>query len=314
VNDPGLWSYAAVSLREGRRCALLLTVTTEGSGPGRPGAAMAVTNEDSFGTVGGGTLELSLVRKARQMLETGSVEPELIEHQHSEVPSGNAFASGMICSGTQTTAVLPLDASLLVPLELAAGILTDGLMGTLTLDRSGLRIIEGAPANPTGFVLSECDDWSFSAMLGLEDTVYIIGGGHVGQALAELLVRLPFRPVVIDSREAPSQNLPFEWVRAEFGQACSHIPEGDHSWAVVMTPMHSADLEVLNSLTDMHLKYVGLMASSAKRETIFQRLRETGVSDEWLESVRSPIGLSIGAKSPWEIAVSVAAELLSCKN
>ncbi len=48
------------------------------------------------------------------------------------------------------------------------------------------------------------NDWRFISMLGLVDTVYIVGGGHVGQALAELLVRLSFRPVVIDDRVQPS--------------------------------------------------------------------------------------------------------------
>lgn len=293
-----------------------MTVSTEGSGPGSPGAVMAVSSRDSFGTVGGGAMEMTLVRRAGEMLEAGSPGPELIEHQHTVSPSGIGTPSGMICSGSQVTALLTVGADSLTDLELAEDILAGGRTGTFLLGRQGIHVREGGFRDPLSFSRTGEGGWSFTGLLGLVDTVYIVGGGHVGRALAELLVRLPFRPVIIDERPAPSLDFPCEWLRSLYADSHTLIPKGEHSWVVVMTPSHGADGEVLRNLAEMDLRYVGLMASRAKRQALFAELREAGTSGEWLEGVRSPIGLPIGGRSPWEIAVSVAAQLISekCKK
>ena len=261
-------------------------------------------------------MEMILVIRVREMLETGSPGPELVEHQHTENPSGIGVPSGMICSGSQVTALLTVGADSLTDLELAEDILAGGRAGTFLLGKHGLHVSEGGPPHPLSLCRTDEGDWSFTGLLGLADTVYIVGGGHVGRALAELLVRLPFRPVIIDDRPAPSLDFPCEWLRSPYTDAHTLITQGEHSWVVVMTPSHRADGEVLGNLAGMDLRYVGLMASRAKRQALFAGLRKAGVSQEWMEDVRSPVGLPIGGRSPWEIAVSVAAQLISekCKK
>jgi xanthine dehydrogenase accessory factor len=314
MNDPRLWELAGESIRHGRACSLLVVVETEGSGPGRPGAAMVVTGGGgTIGTVGGGTMEMVLMGRALEMMGNSVPGPELVKHLHAEHGDpGDGSPSGMICSGSQLTAVLPLGAGSAPDTALALEILRRGGLGTILLSPAGLTVEEG-PSASGGFSRSSDDGWIFSWPLGLEDTVYIIGGGHVGQALAELLSRLPFRPVVLDGRVPPSVDLQYEWRVTGYREAASRIPPGNHSWVVVMTPDHGTDGDVLRSLSGMEFRYVGLMGSLMKKESLFGALRGAGVREEWLAGVRCPIGLPVGGKSPWEVAVSVAAQLLGEK-
>jgi len=316
VNDPRLWRLALESLRNRLPCAVLIAVETEGSGPGRPGAAMAVTGAGgTLGTVGGGTMEMVLMGRALEMLGNGVPGPELVRHLHAEHGDpGDGSPSGMICSGSQLTAILPLGPASEEPIARMVDLLGRGLRGTVSLSPAGLALREGPPAaDETGF-LRTSDGWTFTWPLGFEDTVYVVGGGHVGRALAELLSKLPFRPVILDERNPPQADLPYEWRTVAWAEAASLIPPGRHSWAVVMTPGHQADGMVLRGLLSLELGYLGLMGSRAKRESLFAELREAGIPEERLSAVRCPAGLPIGGRSPWEIAVSIAAQMLSDRN
>ncbi len=304
------------SLRKSVPCALLLTLRTEGSGPGRPGAAMAVTSDGTnSGTIGGGGMEQGMIRHALLMLEQGETSPEYFEHHHcdpADHPPGEGQSSGMICSGSQITAVAPVSNDMLNTVERAINILESDTTGMLRLSPNGLEIRESELLRDHSFTSTDAEYWEYEGPLGLSDTVYIIGGGHVGRALAGLLVKLPFKPVILDERKfQPGSSLPCKWIEVPFIDSHKFIQKGNHSWAVIMTPSHSADAAVLKSLSGTDLRYIGLMASRSKKEKLFKDLAEAGVSEDFLDSVHSPIGLPIGSRTPDEIAVSIAAELIS---
>ncbi len=312
MTEPAVWSLALEVLERNEPCALLLVVRTRGSGPGSPGDLMSVTTGSTAGTVGGGSLEADLAERARRLARSGYGAPLLVGHEHRE-SGGSGEPSGMICSGDQLTAIMPLDRSDLTTVESALSILESGTMATLRLSQSGIAVSPGC-SSPSGFSGSEHGEWAFEAPLGPRDTVCIIGGGHVGIAVADLLSRLPFRPVVMDPREPPETAEHLEWVRIPHAEAHLRVPEGRHAWALVMTPDHADDEEVLAGLSGKRLRYVGMMASRAKRDAIFVRLLARGVPRESLDRVHSPVGLPIGGKSPWEIAVSIAAQLIQLRG
>ncbi|MBN2585826.1 MAG: XdhC family protein, partial [Candidatus Fermentibacteraceae bacterium] len=104
------------------------------------------------------------------------------------------------------------------------------------------------------------------------------------------------------------------WIVSPYGSAREHMDQGEHSWAVIMTPGHRADAEVLGSLSGMALRYVGMMASSAKRAAVYRELLQNGAPAGFLEGVHCPIGLTIGSRTPKEIAVSIAAELIGIRS
>lgn len=144
----------------------------------------------------------------------------------------------------------------------------------------------------------------------------IIGGGHVGNALSRLATLLDFRVVVMDTRELDPSLFPesAELVRLE---SYERIPKewfDARTHAVIMTPSHMGDREALAQLVDMPLAYLGMLGSRRKVQQTFQSLRERGVSEEALARVHTPIGLAIGAETPMEIAVSIAAEIIQVRN
>ncbi len=303
------------SLRKSVPCALLLTLRTEGSGPGRPGAAMAVTaGGTSAGTVGGGVMEHQLVSRAQRMLETGISSPELVIYDHVDEADHKRGGkpSGMICSGSQTTALIPIQPHMSETLGIIISILEKGKTGVLSLSYTDFSASDSTVQKAGEFTMISENDWKYTGPFGIPDTVYIIGGGHVGQALARLLEGLSFHPVVIDERERNSfENPPScRWITAPFTEAHSYIPESHQSWAVIMTPLHRADAEVLGSLAGKKLAYVGMMASSSKKAKIYSELLRKGVPEDYLDSVRCPIGMAIGSRTPQEIAVSIAAQLI----
>ena len=144
----------------------------------------------------------------------------------------------------------------------------------------------------------------------------IAGAGHVGHALARILTLLEFHVVIVDPRP--------EWASAERfpGATLVHepFPEGIATLeltpadaVVLVTPGHQHDRESLRRTLDTPAGYVGMIGSRTKVATVFKALREEGVSDEQIARVHAPIGLAIGAETPAEIAVAIAAEIISLK-
>jgi xanthine dehydrogenase accessory factor len=147
--------------------------------------------------------------------------------------------------------------------------------------------------------------------------LYIIGAGHVGFHLARVAADAGFRIQVVDDREkfANSDRFPGadivveaipEWLRRAELPAAAYI--------VIVTRGHQNDLEAVRVLAPRDCKYLGLIGSRAKVVRIFDVLREEGMPPEYLERVRAPIGLEIGAVTPAEIAISILAELIAVRR
>ena len=83
---------------------------------------------------------------------------------------------------------------------------------------------------------------------------------------------------------------------------------------MIVTRGHKSDLIVLEQAIRTGVKYIGMIGSTRKVDLLFQQLQEQGVPKQLLESVRAPIGLKIGADTPEEIAISIAAELIQVRR
>ncbi|MDH7489533.1 MAG: XdhC/CoxI family protein [Anaerolineae bacterium] len=144
----------------------------------------------------------------------------------------------------------------------------------------------------------------------------IVGGGHVGRALCHLATMLDFRVVVMDTRDLDRSLFPesAQLVRVDSYEALPPEWFDARTYAVIMTPNHMGDREALAQLVRVPLAYLGMIGSRRKVEQTFQYLREHGVSEEALAKVHAPIGLDIGAETPMEIAVSIAAEIIQERN
>jgi len=301
-----LWQRALESLRQGQAAVLVTVVDAQGPVPGRPGAKMAVTAQGSVGTIGGGVAERQLAERARTL--AGGPTLESFEHAGS--------AEGSFCAGTQVFALLPLGLPQAATLQSIVETLTGAGHGVLRLGSAGLSFTSGQKA-PTSFA-RRGDSWTFAETLGRLEVLTIIGGGHVSLALSRVMATLPFRIVVLDDRaELPTMiGNPFahETRVIDFERVAEHVPDGDLSYAVIMTYAHLDDQDVLERLVGRDYRYLGMMGSAPKVRQIFANLEAKGVRRERLARVRAPIGLAIGSHTPEEIAISVAAEIVKVRN
>jgi xanthine dehydrogenase accessory factor len=143
---------------------------------------------------------------------------------------------------------------------------------------------------------------------------YVFGAGHVGQALSRLLVDLSFDVTVVDDRETLLSLERLPGVRLHHAHpkdAAVELPIPADAFAVIVTRAHSQDLEALRGLVQRDLRYLGMRASRKKRTEVLATLHAEGVAEARLAAVRSPVGLDIGAETPAEIAVAIAAEMVT---
>lgn len=140
------------------------------------------------------------------------------------------------------------------------------------------------------------------------------GGGHVSAALAALLAPLEYDYSVADDRPewVGPDRFPGAVRRAvvEAGRLFEVLPPADFTHLYVLGYDAQRDREVLQGALERFPGQIGLIASESKREHLFHDLRAVGVPEASLGRIRSPIGLSIGAQTPAEIAVSVVAEII----
>jgi xanthine dehydrogenase accessory factor len=149
-------------------------------------------------------------------------------------------------------------------------------------------------------------------------TLVIIGGGHVGKAVAHLAHWLGFRVVVSDDRpeyctkEAnPDADFFVEGPMAELPAQLKITPQ---TYIVLTTRGVNVDVPGLPPLLDTPAAYIGIIGSKRRWMTTRNSLIETGVPEEKVKQVISPIGLELNAETPEEIAVSIMAEIIMLRN
>nr|WP_276870774.1 xanthine dehydrogenase accessory protein XdhC [Fournierella massiliensis] len=144
--------------------------------------------------------------------------------------------------------------------------------------------------------------------------VLLFGAGHVARALAALLPALEFEYWVVDDRPEFAVKDAFPGAAGvlceEMAAAVNRLEPTEEDLIVIMTRGHEHDYEVLREALATPAGYIGLMGSRRKIAMTRQKLEEEGFGPEQFARVSTPIGLSIGAETPAEIAVSVAAQLL----
>lgn len=145
--------------------------------------------------------------------------------------------------------------------------------------------------------------------------IYIFGAGHVGQALSRVMADTAFVIHLVDERE--------EWIGSDkipgtvsrHGKPFAQFIEsagwnGENTYVAIMTHSAETDQEILALVLRKSAHYLGLVGSENKWRKISSNLLQAGFSEDELSKVRCPIGLRLGGKSPQEIAISIAAEIL----
>jgi xanthine dehydrogenase accessory factor len=158
----------------------------------------------------------------------------------------------------------------------------------------------------------------FFEVLRPEPRLIIAGAGYVAQALTRLASRLDFHIVVVDERrdlvDAQAFDNQIQLTLGNIPQTIRELEPDETSWIVIVTRGHDLDEEALKAALETRAMYVGMIGSQSKVRHIFKDLLKQGVAREQLAKVHAPIGLDLGAETPDEIALSIAAEIVMLRH
>jgi xanthine dehydrogenase accessory factor len=147
--------------------------------------------------------------------------------------------------------------------------------------------------------------------------VYLFGGGHVSMAVAKAASAAGFSVGVVDDREAFAnlQRFPMaQEVFTSYEAAYEKIQPNASTYLVIVTRGHKEDMRVLAWAVRTGARYVGMIGSKRKVISVYRALEKEGYRPEEFARVFAPMGLEIGALSPEEIAISIAAELVAVRR
>lgn len=335
-------------LEAGEDFVLATVLSRAGSAPRSTGARMVVRSDNSIiGTVGGGIVEARVCRMADEVFAARRAAVK-----EFNLTAQDAGRMGMICGGTVRVLLQFVDASVTGYRKLYEEIYSssvanrkswlitrvpprDGLTGILPqwllrTDGSLLGINEHFLPGEENFLQSlfgerhgylhfEGDDYHVEALFS-QGTVFIFGAGHVGQALARMTPLVNFRTVVLDDREefANRERMASAdevLVLRSFESPVEGLVVDEDSYIIIVTRGHAYDKTVLCHALRTRAGYIGMIGSRRKRDAIYNALAATGeFGAKDFARVHSPIGLTIGAETPEEIAVSIIAEMIQARG
>ncbi|MFT6333810.1 MAG: xanthine dehydrogenase accessory factor [Saprospiraceae bacterium] len=311
-----LWQHLLSKLRDTQNVYLLTVIENIGSSPGRKGFKMLVSEDGFiFGSIGGGVMEFALVEEAKRLLKNGDLKIFLKKQIHR---GHKQNGSGMICSGEQTVVFHPLNARHIPIVDGVLHCLQANTKGELELTPTSINFSNEQLENKFEYKITSSQDWLFKEHIGFLSTLYIIGGGHVSVAVSELFVSLGFHVVVFDNRENLNtlelNTSAHQKLVVDFNEISNYISDGSECYVAIMTNRYSEDKLVLSKLIKSSFAYIGVLGSTAKLKTMWEALHSEGVTRSELNCVHGPIGLPIKSQTPYEIAVSIAAEVIKIKN
>jgi xanthine dehydrogenase accessory factor len=334
------------ALDQRRPCVFCAVVETRGSTPQKAGAAMLVfADGGQCGTLGGGCIEAEVRQRALRVLANGGDRPEVLTFC---LDDNYGWDDGLICGGrmsiladpTATTSTADYYRCLRRRVEDGQGCTqaialapTSGLAvgDRFLFDASGQLIARttnnAVPLEiPQALIPLTQRPAAFSrhgiAYLPIlpRITLLIVGAGHVGQAVARLAADVDFEVWVLDDRGSYASRERFpsaqQLLVGDIGSMLQQLAPSltPSSYCLIVTRGHNHDEEALYHLAATPAGYVGMIGSKRKIKLIFEDLLAKGLSEETLARVHAPLGLSIGSQTVPEIAVSIVAELIACRN
>jgi xanthine dehydrogenase accessory factor len=182
---------------------------------------------------------------------------------------------------------------------------------TLTLTPEGRRLTRAESGGES----------AFQVMLEVHErpaTLLIIGGGHIGKALAVIGDLSGFSVEVIDDRPEYANEERFpeadRITQGRFDEVLADYPIDGNTFVVCVTRGHRHDEMSLRAVAESSAAYVGMIGSRRRVAAVLQHLVEEGLDADAVGRVHAPIGLDIGAETPEEIAVSIMAEIVMTRR
>jgi xanthine dehydrogenase accessory factor len=307
-----VFAEALRAIAAGRGVALAAVIDASGSTPRHLGARMAVADDgQQWGTIGGGRIEQIVAAAAREVA-AGATARVVKQHLVRDL--------AMCCGGTMAVVVTPAAPSR-DALTALAGARVPRVLVT-PLDGGPLVVREPGQGDPRAhhpLITVE----ALIERVGAAERAILFGVGHVARHVGPLLDQLGFQVIACDDGETGALTQSPAWASDVIDTFDARVVEdrlggfGADDYVLVLTRDHAIDLVLLEQLFDRDaLGYLGLIGSRGKIGRFRKRLEAKGLLDgergvaRW-DRVRAPIGLDLGAETPEEIAIAIAAELVA---
>lgn len=217
--------------------------------------------------------------------------------------------TGKICSGKEEKSVENIYTELLKRLKTGCPVCLDTELLSDGSTEKRLREASAAPELPE----------IYREYYYPEERLIILGGGHVSWPLALFGAESGFSVTVVDDRPAFANRQRFPQAREviceSFERCFDRLRITAYDYVVVVTRGHRYDMDCLRKiLSGTEPAYMGMMGSRRRTAGVASLLKEEGFDPEKIGRIHMPIGLSIGALTPAEIAISIMAELVQVKR
>jgi xanthine dehydrogenase accessory factor len=147
---------------------------------------------------------------------------------------------------------------------------------------------------------------------------FIFGAGHISKSLSKVANLAGFSTVIVDDRESFTSRERFPEAEAvhagEYEQVIPTLSINETSYIIIVTRGHRDDMRVLKLAIATPARYIAMIGSKRKVLNVVRELGKEGIPREAFARLHAPMGLDIGAISPEEIAVSVAAEMIAVRR
>jgi len=289
-------------------CVLITVAQTWGSSPRAVGSIMCISvNGENEGSVSGGCVEEDLIDFIKRFDFT---QKKPVRRFYGVDPS-QARKFGLPCGGKLELIIENVTRSREIGEIISALINRKTIQRKLNLVTGGIELYEGQ--KDLSFY---CDDNYVIKTFGPAWQMIIIGAGHLSKHLAAMTIPLGYDVIVCDPRIEHTDAWKIEYTRVDSRMPDDVVADLSDEFTAIIALTHDPKLDdmALMQALDSKAFYVGALGSKLNSQKRLQRLASLGVSPTGLSRLHGPVGLPIGSHTPPEIAISILAQVIACRN
>jgi xanthine dehydrogenase accessory factor len=288
----------------GEAAALVTLYGVEGGGPRPPGAQMVLSASAAAGFLSGGCIEGDVALHAARTIEDGAP-------RHLVYGEGGPWPDIQLLCGARLDILVERLATddLVLKALLAAA---DTRRPVIWMTDGQTRRVE--PAKPGSAACQvQAEPFQLRRLYEPAPRLAVIGADPIALAIASLGLQAGFETTLIRPKgpQAPPPLAGVAYSRAEVDEALTTI--GLDPWTAVAVATHDWETDHLALLTTLAspASYVGVLGARRRLPERLMRLRAAGIDEAALGRLRAPIGLDLGGKAPWEVAIAVIAQIIA---
>ena len=289
----------------GQPCAMVTLYALNGGGPRPLGAQMLFAEDDVCGFLSGGCVEADVALHAAQTLADGA--PRRLVYGE-----GGPWPDIRLLCGTRmellVERVAPDD-----PAAAALLSLTDQRRPAAWRTDGRMRAVETASPTPGPACVYRAEPFGLQRFYEPVPRLVVVGADPTALATAQLGAQAGFETTLVRPKGPPEPPglAGFAYSRADPGEAFAAI--GLDPWTAVAVATHDWDVDqdALLAALPSEACYVGVLGARRRLPERLARLRAAGVDETALARLKAPIGLDLGGKAPWEVAVAVIGEIIA---